>query len=232
MPVTRLGGSFAPPFTDELLETYRKLFAELPTSPVKDAIKYVSPAPEKWWELPAAVGTSTRPHPARTGVVIVDLQDDHKEILDPLIPWAHELDAIGGAKDKLGLFDSVEADVAERNAPKAQRWVQRVYDAVIREYFPKNPDRYAALWEAHRTAEKWLPFVGAKERERFETDMTKAQKCSDAIRAAVSAKEHPEVPRPEFDPTPVRDAAFHVLWHTRELDLGREPITTDKLPPI
>jgi len=27
----------------------------------------------------------------------------------------------------------------------------------------------------------------------------------------------------------LRDAAFHLLWYVRELDFGREPITTDKL---
>ncbi len=27
----------------------------------------------------------------------------------------------------------------------------------------------------------------------------------------------------------LRDAAHHLLWHVKELDLGREPITTDKL---
>lgn len=27
----------------------------------------------------------------------------------------------------------------------------------------------------------------------------------------------------------LRNAAFHCLWVARELDLGREPITTDKL---
>jgi hypothetical protein len=28
---------------------------------------------------------------------------------------------------------------------------------------------------------------------------------------------------------PARECAFHLLWHVRELALGREPITTDKL---
>lgn len=27
----------------------------------------------------------------------------------------------------------------------------------------------------------------------------------------------------------LRNAAFHLLWHVKELDLGQEPITTDKL---
>lgn len=29
--------------------------------------------------------------------------------------------------------------------------------------------------------------------------------------------------------TELRNAAFHLLWHVKELDIGREPITTDKL---
>lgn len=27
----------------------------------------------------------------------------------------------------------------------------------------------------------------------------------------------------------LRDAAFHLLWHVKELDLGREPLTSDQL---
>lgn len=29
---------------------------------------------------------------------------------------------------------------------------------------------------------------------------------------------------------PLRDAAFHLLWYARELSIGRDPLTTDKLP--
>jgi hypothetical protein len=28
---------------------------------------------------------------------------------------------------------------------------------------------------------------------------------------------------------PLRDIAFHLLWHVKELDRGREPLTSDKL---
>jgi len=28
---------------------------------------------------------------------------------------------------------------------------------------------------------------------------------------------------------PIRDAAFHLLWHAKEITLDREPITQDKL---
>lgn len=30
-------------------------------------------------------------------------------------------------------------------------------------------------------------------------------------------------------PGPLRNAAFHLLWHAKELELGREPITLDKV---
>lgn len=31
------------------------------------------------------------------------------------------------------------------------------------------------------------------------------------------------------DQTPLRDCAFHLLWHVKELALDREPMTSDKL---
>lgn len=227
----RYGGFFAPPLSDEKLEKYRKMVKGLPTSPVKDAITYIFPGGEIWWDLPEPNGTKTEPHPANPRMLIVSLQEDHKEVLDPHIPWDHELQAIGGiGSNQPGLFNTIEIDAALANSVKCQDWVRQVYSAVISQYY-KDPEEYTKIWEAQRTKDSWFYLASDKVKAKFEEELVKAQECCEVIRAAVSTKEHPDVPRPSLKPTPVRDMAYHMLWHTREFDLGREPCTLDKLPP-
>jgi hypothetical protein len=132
-PVQFVGGSFAPPLTDAKLAGYRDLIDALPASPVKDAMNTLHACCVAWWALPESTGKG-EPHPSGTGT-IVDLDRDAKTALSDLLPWAHELDAMGR------LFDGIDP-------------------------------------------------VGQKT---------------------------------------LRDAAFHLLWHAKELEQDREPITTDRL---
>lgn len=129
-----IGGSFAPPLTDESMAAYKSLIDAQPPSAVKDAMATLHNCCGVWWNLPESNGTATQKHPVGVGL-IVKLHDDHAKALEPNIPWDHELDAI------------------------------------------------QAL---------------------FETIPNETQK-------------------------PLRDAAFHLLWHVKELSLGREPLTNDKL---
>ena len=221
-----LGGSFAPPLTDEKLEGYRRLLFELPPSPEKDGIAYVAPSPEKWWELPEAQGTERGRHPF--GMEIIRLQEDHQAILDELIPWEHELKALGGTREP-GLFHRIEAGAVERNSPKLQDWTLRVYEHLTARHFPEDPETYARIWEAAGKKDSWWNFVSEAERQRFLELLPKAQQCCREIAQTVSSKFHPDIPRPVLEPTRVRDMAFHLLWHSREFDLGREPLTIDKL---
>lgn len=129
-----VGGSFAPPLTDAAVADYGSRIAALPAGPIKDALTICLTCCQVWWDLPEPVGTNVRVHPSGVGAVVA-LQDDHREALDPHIPWGHELDAIQA------LFDGID------------------------------PERDREL----------------------------------------------------------RNMAFHLLWHVRELDNGREPVTTDRL---
>lgn len=138
MPETRriqVGGSFAPPLSDEKLADYKARIEALEPSAVKDGLTALLTCCERWWDLPEPEGTDRSPHPVGGRATIVTLQDDHAKALDEHIPWTHELDALSQ------LFDTIPAD----------------------------------------------------------TDK------------------------------PTRDMAFHLLWHVKELDLGREPLTSDKL---
>jgi len=130
----RIGGTFAPPLSDETLAGYAARIAALPVGPVRDACETLLACCSRWWELPEPEGTPTHAHPSGLGR-IVTLDPAHALALDSHIPWAHELAATQT------LIDGISA----------------------------------------------------------ETDK------------------------------PTRDMAFHLLWHVKELDLGREPMTTDKL---
>lgn len=129
----RIGGSFAPPLSDELIAKYTHMVDDLPPSPVKDGMSVLLHCCGVWWDLPESNGTK-QPHGSGTGT-ITNLEDDHKKALWDHIPWDHELNSIQA------LFDTID--------PETQR--------------------------------------------------------------------------------DLRNAAFHLLWHVKELNLDREPLTTDKL---
>lgn len=112
--VGRIGGSFAPPLTDELLDKY-ELLANAATGPVRDGMLVCLRCCRKWWDLPESTGDG-RPHPSGRGV-IVDLDAEFAEQLDEHIPWQHEIAALQG------LFDGLDPAGKElRNAAFHLLW--------------------------------------------------------------------------------------------------------------
>jgi hypothetical protein len=127
MSKSTIGGSFAPPLSDETIAAYKARIAALPSSPVKDACGLLLTCCEKWWALPEPVGTHTAAHPSGAGIV-VKMQPEHVAALDQHIPWGHELDALGGEKEgKPGLFDAIDPvkDAELRNMAFHLLWVVR-----------------------------------------------------------------------------------------------------------
>jgi len=134
----------APPLTDETLDRYRRLAAAAP-GPVRDSMLACLVAVAHWWELPDSSRTdgerlkilhrpqSDKPR-SESVYELVPLEDSHREQLDDMIPWAHEIEAMQR------LFDTIPGEQKE-----------------------------------------------------------------------------------------LRDAAFHLLWYLKELDLGREPATLDRI---
>jgi hypothetical protein len=105
-----LGGSFAPPLSDELLKKYKAMIDALdPRSQIRDAMEKLLACCGAWWELPDSKGTVTREHqvgpisvkgkmiPAPT---IVTLEDAHQKALWEHIPWPDELKAMGKLFEK------------------------------------------------------------------------------------------------------------------------------------
>lgn len=135
MPEVRhghIGGSFAPPLSDETIAKYEAMIAALPASPVKDGMATCLNCCKKWWDLPES---NSKKVPHMTGVAMTPLDKPIMVALDEHIPWENEIQAIADA---------------------------------------------------------------------FETISNETNK-------------------------PLRDAAFHLLWHVRELNLDREPITKDRV---
>jgi hypothetical protein len=100
--MTRYGGSFAPPLSDDLLTQYRAIIDAQPASAVKDAMATLHNCCAKWWDLPESTGAPGKPHPSGVGM-IVDLDAPIAAALAEHIPWAHELEAMKG------LFDAISA---------------------------------------------------------------------------------------------------------------------------
>jgi len=100
----QIGGSFAPPFTDDNLAAYKALAEGLePQSPIRDAMLKLWAMASAWWEQPESTGDG-RPHPSGRGV-IVELDAPIADALWEAIPWDHELKAFGALFETLPAGD-------------------------------------------------------------------------------------------------------------------------------
>lgn len=118
-PNQRIGGTFAPPLTDELLDKYEDLADEI-EGPVAEAMMTLAKCCRKWWNLPDSEGlVGRKDHPSGVGTIIPLDEKIQKDLYD-LIPWDHELAAIQS------LFDNMPSETPEdkeyRNAAFHLLW--------------------------------------------------------------------------------------------------------------
>lgn len=100
---TRIGGSFAPPLSDEILDTYEDLIGLMqPRTKLREALDVLLNCARQWWNQPESTGGITRPHPVGVGT-IVDLDEPIAAALYDHIPWDYELKAYGE------LFEDLDA---------------------------------------------------------------------------------------------------------------------------
>ncbi len=221
MQPVHVGGSFAPPLTDEKLASYKSMAEALPPSPVRDGMLALHACVSHWWTLPDSKGQKT-PHPSGMGAII-PLDAEHQHAIWELIPWEHELAGMSQ------VFDSIEKDATLRNSDKIVQWQNDVRAAIIRDEFPK-PSVFYGLLKLLHSAGEWLGLLTDNSRAEMEANFKKVQEVRILVGQHIAAKDYDEAhPYPTLEPTPVRDAAHMLLWHVKELDLDREPITTDKL---
>lgn len=95
---TQIGGSFAPPLTDELLAAYHALALEAGEE-IRDAMLKLHACAAQWWELPESTGDG-KPHPSGRGYIVA-LDAPIATALWEAIPWTRELDMFGALFDTL-----------------------------------------------------------------------------------------------------------------------------------
>lgn len=103
----RMGGSFAPPLSDELLDRYESL-AEGAGGEVGDAMASLCAMCRAWWNLPDNDGPST-PHPVgsfefqgkKLVADVVAMRQEDIDALWDLVPWPYECQAIQSLFDTL-----------------------------------------------------------------------------------------------------------------------------------
>jgi hypothetical protein len=96
----RVGGSFAPPLTDETLARYRAVIDGLDErSPVRGAMADLLACAAAWWAQPESTGAG-RPHGSGRGTV-VSLDPAVADALWDAVPWPHECDAMQALFDGL-----------------------------------------------------------------------------------------------------------------------------------
>ena len=113
----QIGGSFAPPLSDEKLAAYQELINLVPEkTQLREALDTCMKCVMKWWELPES-SSGSKPHGSGRGALI-ELDDSIKSDLWDLIPWKEEIETIKK------LFDGIEPvkDKALRNAAYHLLW--------------------------------------------------------------------------------------------------------------
>lgn len=111
----QIGGSFAPPLSEELLASYEALAAKA-DAPVRDAMSTLLACVKRWWDLPYSGPEGSAPHASGVGTII-PLDAPIAAELEPHIPWGHEIAAIQG------LFDAIPVEQRDlRNAAFHLLW--------------------------------------------------------------------------------------------------------------
>ena len=236
----KFGGTFAPPLSDEKLAEYKALIDAQPESVTKDALKILYRCCDAWWSVPESTGEG-HPHPCGRGVM-VDLDKPIAEALWDSIPWKEELDHFEV------LAKEVQKGESERNSAKLSAWRSSVREFYLKrelteeEYrFLRSPERQMlrdALAEISKGGDFATPYIkplielfwpnGSE--EAIKTIRTKVAEVDKVVLRVT--KENPEdapIPKPEMEDVRIRDMMIHLLWHARELELDREPMTKDKL---
>lgn len=96
----RVGGSFAPPLTDELLAKYQLLIeAVSEKTQLREALNECMACCKKWWEIPESNGARV-PHMSGKAMM-TPLDVAHQETLWDYIPWEEEIVIIDQQFEKL-----------------------------------------------------------------------------------------------------------------------------------
>lgn len=228
----RFGGSFAPPLTDALLAKYKAIIEGMDAkSPIRDAMQKLYDCVTKWWEEPVSTKGAKRAHQSGTGSIL-DLDKEIRDRLWDCIPWDTELDAMQE------LFDPIEKDICARNDKRIEAWQASMAETVVNDNYKTEEERVVmrhclqliriAAGE-NRVYPAFIEVLSQNEQIELRVKIDKARRVKKFIADSLVSKSNDKLPYPTLEPTQVRDAAFHLLWHARELERDREPLTKDQL---
>ena len=135
MSTPHMGGSFAPPLSDELIAKYEAMIDALSADdPIRDAMTKLLHCCGVWWDLPESKRAGS-PHMSGRGSV-VPLEHEHKAALFDAIPWSHRSlprDAQGnptrGELDHMGdLFETISNETRRELRDAAHHLLWHVHE--------------------------------------------------------------------------------------------------------
>lgn len=116
----QIGGSFAPPLSDEKLAVYQELINLVPEkTQLREALDTCMKCVKKWWELPES-SSSSKPHGSGRGALI-ELDDSIKSDLWDLIPWKEEIETIKKLFDEIKPNADTINPITDRVIPNYNR---------------------------------------------------------------------------------------------------------------
>lgn len=227
----RLGGSFAPPINSEQVARYRELAKAAEDPRVRDAVLPLCEMVEIFQKTPDS-RLNGQPHPVgeftdgsgqkRQAPAVVPLEESEIKRIWDYVPWDYECDALAV------LFEEIEQDVAFRNSQKISEWKRTVANVIISGFFPDR-SKFEKVQQALKNVADWLFLLEENQAAKIQEQYNSVNECNAAITKAFASKQYEGLPYPKLEPTPLRDAAHHLLWFARELTRDREPLTNDKL---
>jgi hypothetical protein len=121
----RIGGSFAPPLTNEKLKNYKVLIGKVdPESRLRSALDTCYKCAEGWWTQPDSTGVG-EPHPVgeitdkegrtRPAPMMIPLDAPIAKALDEYIPWDDEIETFAT------IFEAI-TDISLRNCAFHLLW--------------------------------------------------------------------------------------------------------------
>jgi hypothetical protein len=118
-----LGGSFAPPLSDELLKSYAKLAAALEPSRVKSDLEALLAPAVQWWALPES-NTAVQVH--GHGMLFQALAPDIAKALYDALPWDEDLEHETGGRSTLGgVFDNLGVELCRQDGETIEAYAAR-----------------------------------------------------------------------------------------------------------
>lgn len=248
---------FAPSLDDAKLASYESLITAMDESETKDALLVLLRCVKAWWALPESSRKDGDPFSITHQGSLVQykttpLEPDQVKTLWDATPWMRELSSLSPEKGPdagNGLLDLLQVDSVRRNEEKSRAWADATSNAMLKAAlgesqleFVSGPrfnamramlrscDTLAANGDSTAPAVRdgvfaifGLTSIG------YEELVAKIVACNESVLAVLKGQAEGPIPRPSLESTEIRDAAFHLLWHCKEITLDREPLTSDKL---